>query len=831
MRTRASFLAFFCLLLPIISFAAEERGSGEGINRPPSRHFVLDPQHALSAAERAGLAENGCVIERALPGGRYLVSISGSSTVDNSDLRVKKLTPLTAEAKMDVSAYRVAAQARPFARIKVLFHDDASFAAARMAIEEAGGAVEDPLARDFGPLRSLRARVPSLSILQLAEDEAVLSIYGVRAYKATTWNADEAAMSKDTPLNSAPYNLGGTGVVLSYFELAPAQATHPEFQGRLSVEFTCASGDTQCLDSNNTNKSHATHVAGTMIAAGINPSAKGMASKATLHEFEAADPDQVWLTQKDTTLKQLGSIADNNSWGYVLGWSTDGSTGWTWNEGDELIGGYDGTISAVLDHVAITGGPVMIHAAGNEAEASENGGPTTAPFSHNHVDSNGVATNDVYCYSVNGTGTDCPTPQCSAGASFCETARHPTHIPYGSIGWTASAKNVVSVGAVDFSKTIASFSSRGPTKDGRVKPEVVTKGVSVYSTFPTDLYRTLSGTSMATPVVTGSLALFAEQWRKTFSGSNPAPVELKALAIAGADDLGNPGPDFDYGFGLLDAKASVDLILADGGKGKRIKLDNAANGSQFDYSVTLPQAQDLRVVLSWFDPEALPLNVQEVATKVLINDLDVKVVEPNGNTVLPYVLDMNKPAAPATRGVNTVDNTEEVEIKGAAPGLYHVIVTGKTVTANPPQQFVLITNADITAAASPCTDPTEPNSTPATAYGPLATNSVTQARICDAADVDYFRFTPNPSGVATIVVTASDTPLTVSVGPGTDALSPLVTQNIAAGTSQTFRINVSAGTQDLVSVKPNGAVGTSGAYWVSVTYPFTWPARRRAAQR
>ena len=76
---------------------------------------------------------------------------------------------------------------------------------------------------------------------------------------------------------------------------------------------------------------------------------------------------------------------------------------------------------------------------------------------------------------------------------------------------------------------------------------------------------------MASPVVTGIAALLAEQWRKTFAGANPQASQLKALILAGADDLGNPGPDYTYGFGLVNAKNSVDLIIADGGKGDRIR--------------------------------------------------------------------------------------------------------------------------------------------------------------------------------------------------------------------------------------------------------------------
>jgi hypothetical protein len=58
---------------------------------------------------------------------------------------------------------------------------------------------------------------------------------------------------------------------------------------------------------------------------------------------------------------------------------------------------------------------------------------------------------------------------------------------------------------------------------------------------------------MASPVVTGIAALLTEQWRKTFTGANPKAAEtLKALILAGAQDLGNPGPDYTYGFGLVE---------------------------------------------------------------------------------------------------------------------------------------------------------------------------------------------------------------------------------------------------------------------------------------
>src|ERR1051326_7795970 len=82
---------------------------------------------------------------------------------------------------------------------------------------------------------------------------------------------------------------------------------------------------------------------------------------------------------------------------------------------------------------------------------------------------------------------------------------------------------------------------------------------------------------------------------------------LKALAIAGADDAGAVGPDATYGYGFLNAKASADLIIADGGVGKRIRFDSADANTHADYPLTVPSARNVRVLLPWFDPPPLPL--------------------------------------------------------------------------------------------------------------------------------------------------------------------------------------------------------------------------------
>jgi len=345
---------------------------------------------------------------------------------------------------------------------------------------------------------------------------------------------------------------------------------------------------------------------------------------------------------------------------------------------------------------------------------------------------------------------------------------------------------------------------------------------------------------MAAPVITGTMALLTQQWRNTTgdASAHPNPVMLKAITIAGADDLGNVGPDVDYGYGFLNAKASADLIIADGGVGKRIKSDSAAQGAQFDYPLTVGANQNVRVVLSWFDPEALPLGSEEVTKAVLINDLDVKIVAPDGSTTLPYMLVQDDPCyanngticKAAVRAVNTIDNNEEVEIKNASAGTYHVIVNGTRVIQSSPQTFdVVASGGDFTTNDAPCVDATEPNDTIATAYGPLPRATPVNAAICSDSDVDNFRFTTIGVGAVTVILGTVDTPLTVTIsGSGVTTF----TRNLAAGTNNGFGTLTTTASPSVVNieVKANGPRGATGAYTISVEYPFGVPPRRRGVK-
>jgi hypothetical protein len=828
MLTRNRFAyAFVLLLLPIVAQALPPDHDSR-----PMRHYILESDVPLDAAASAELASEGIDVQQPMSNHRYLVRIRDGVTVPH-DARIRSMRAYDASQKIARAAYAEAAQGKAFARLRILFQKDVTFDDAQAAIEAVGGTIDMPLDAALAHPQRLTVRIPSSAALTLAQDERVFGVYGP-PLRPKSLNAVAAQVSNVTPLYSAPYSLNGSGVVLSTFEPdGHPDTAHNEFGGRLTSHFAASRPVND----------HATHTSGTMIAAGNNAAAKGMSPAATLHAFDANpslangdfDADK-FFSDKQDTVKSVGSVADNNSWDFALSWQ-DGNV---WYGNEDAYGAYSGLESEPYDAIARTANePLIVHAAGNDATA---GNPALLqPWSpHRHIEDKTPSDTypHTYCYSQNGSGTDCPTASpfnCSAGLTYCEKTKHPTHGANTTIGLMASTKNTVTVGAIQpVALAIASFSSRGPTTDGRVKPELVAKGTDQFSTFPNNGYARAQGTSMSTPVVTGIAGILTQQYRNTF-GKTPSAALLKTLLIAGADDLGNAGPDYTYGFGLADAKASADLIRDDNGTGSRIRTGSVTAGQEIDFPITLAAAQRLRVVLGWFDPEVLLTPESEdddpLADKTLVNDLDVRVVDPTGTTVLPYVLNKSTPDAVATRGVNHTDTTEEVEIANAVAGTYHVIVKGAIGDArSSSQDFVLIANGGVTVPT--CTDNYEPNDTQATAFGNLMSAQVVSAKICSASDVDYFTFTTNTSPVA-VTVTATDTPLKVTLSSNlTNTVVQTIAPNSSATLSATFFPTFAppGNIAIFVRVEANGAVGATGAYTLTPSYTFSSTPRKRSTK-
>jgi len=808
MRRASSVLAV--LLVSTAVLAAEPNVRTRTIDRSFDgvRRMVLQAARPLTPADEAELAAQGVVIGRALPNGRYLARVAGGKAI--ADARVAAIEPLSNQKKITRTALREASIGRTWAELNVYFHDDVDFERARTALLSAGAAIE-PLLLDFGSMKRITAKVAPEAMEALAANDDVAAITGPVRFKIRGDNAPTAVLQHVTELYGAPYGLSGAGVTVSLFELGPAQADHVEFGGRLIVQPSVTGG-------NSANRLHATHVAGTIGASGVRVDAKGMAPAVKIFQFCVRSGGNTctgnFLDDKDTELTKIGSAIDNNSWGYILGWDSEDYP--VWNDGDILWGAYWLEMTSPIDAISLERDVLFVHSAGNDGDA-----PFLGDFAnHRHVDDNGDTIKDkLFCYSIRGDGTDCPAAVCTGG---CETTKHHTMTPYDTIGVTASGKNTIAVGAVQLlgeSLTIAGFSSRGPAKDGRVKPDVVARGFGVLSTIPTGGYGVNQGTSMAAPSVTGIAALLTEQHRKTL-GTDPGAVELKALILAGAQDIGPAGPDYTFGYGLVNAKASADLIIANSGRGIRKFNVSQTSPVEIPLIISEPQA-NMRVLLQWGDP-SIPLTGDEfIADKALVNDLDIKVVGPNGTEYLPYVLDPANVEKLAAPGVNTRDNTELVEIKSAAAGVYRAIISG--AKASKAQDAVLVTSARTPA---PCVDPTESTNNDAQGYGDLSPGSTIYAGLCTSTDVDRFRFNAMP-GAVSVVVTTGDTAVTVELSGG--ATSSLV---VPANTTQTVSGTVTGSTAKsvTVSIRPQTTVGLEPLYSFTPRFTQQSGTRRRSVR-
>jgi len=128
-----------------------------------------------------------------------------------------------------------------------------------------------------------------------------------------------------------------------------------------------------------------------------------------------------------------------------------------------------------------------------------------------------------------------------------------------SIVIPGDAENVITVGAVDISGEIFKLSSRGPTANGEVKPDLVAQGVDVVSAlaWSKNGKSSVSGTSMAVPQVSGAAAVLEE------ADEDLDPADVKRVLLKTADDLGPPGQDNTYGYGALNLTRALLSIDAD----------------------------------------------------------------------------------------------------------------------------------------------------------------------------------------------------------------------------------------------------------------------------
>ena len=518
-----------------------------------------------------------------------------------------------------------------------------------------------PSRRRFGTI--LRGKINPARLDALAQSEAVLWIEPARKMKLNDEVASRIVAGDggfhETLTQSLGYDGRGVAVAVADSGLnnGDAATMHPDLFGRATNFFYYGT-----LTDASDGHSHGTHVAGIiagngavgetddngfLYGLGVAPGARIIAQRIFDAGGNYALPASFNYETLTRDATSVGAVIGSNSWG------------------DDTEGEYD--LSA-------------------------------AEFDEFVRDANSLALGDQPYILEFSAGNAGPGPQ--------------------TVGSPAVGKNVIATGASendrsglliyeDGPEVMADFSSRGPCKDGRIKPDVVAPGTwiaSLKSASATDenawlpiseSYMYQGGTSQAGPHVSGAAAVFVQYYRQTHTNATPSPALVKAAFINSAHDLDNsidtaPVPNMDEGWGRIDLAALVqpdrhfdfldqNKLLATGQKWERTLIVNGA-------------ATPLKLTLAYTDVPGFP-----GAIPALVNDLDLEVVAPDGRIYRGNQFDAAGESVPNASQADRINNVEGVTISDPVPGEYTVRVRAFNVvqdarhdTAAVDQDFALV---------------------------------------------------------------------------------------------------------------------------------------------
>lgn len=529
--------------------------------------------------------------------------------------------------------------------------------------------------------------LPLRTVMSNGRIQEIAAFDGDRPRYFTTHNVNAAITTGANLLQSSPYTLSGSGVTIGLWDGGSARSTHQEFGSRVAV----MDGATM-ID-------HATHVGGTLIAVGAVASAHGMAAAATIASYDWTGDTTEMTSQGATYAGEQGKIyLSNHSYGYISGWNyVNGGSPyrlWEWNgtgttsTSIEPDFGLYNTYARNSDSLAFNAPYYLIfRSAGNDRGDN----PATGAAVALSPGSTSVVTYD-------------PALRPAGDGSY--------RGGFDTIGFDAVAKNVITIGSAsdavtsgvrDVTKaTVSSFSCWGPTDDGRIKPDVVANGENLYSSLSASdaAYGTYSGTSMATPNAVGSSALLIQQYGNLFPAQAMRASTLKGLLIHTADDRGSPGPDYKYGWGLVNVQAAADLIRDHQVYPAKLRItENQLTTSTVTrtHSFVWDGLAPISATLCWTDPAAAALTASDSRSARLVNNLDLKIIAPNGSVFSPYVMPFvgtwtqASMDLSATTGVNNTDNVEQVRVAAPpAAGVYQAVVSFSGSLTNASQNYSLL---------------------------------------------------------------------------------------------------------------------------------------------
>lgn len=495
---------------------------------------------------------------------------------------------------------------------------------------------------------------------------------GLPMYLITESNIGAAATIGTTSLwpgGPSGLNLSGSSAnvksKLAVWDGGKVRATHVELAGRVVQR-----------DGSPTNSDHSTHVAGTLIAAGVNAQAKGMSyGQQELVAYDFSNHISEIMNEAPNLL------VSNHSYGSIAGWHfNEGQNRWEFHgqfsANEDYKMGFYSNEAQIFDSIAYNA-PFYLIVKSSGNKRNENGPAVGQPY---------------FRFDVNGSMT-------SAGN---RPAGISNNDGFDIIPTYGTSKNVLTVGAVNAipngytrkeDVVMSSFSSWGFTDDGRIKPDVVANGVGLLSSTAgsDNAYSTFSGTSMATPNAAGSLLLLQEYYSQLHAGNFMRSATLKGIVIHTADEAGTaPGPDYQFGWGLINMKKAADVITANNST-HLIHENVLNNGGTFSLPVIASGSGTLSATISWTDPKGdVESPTVNSPNRKLVHDLDI-VIKKGATTFRPWILNPANPSAAATTGDNIRDNVEKVEILNVVPGdTYTIEITHKNTLARGSQAYSLI---------------------------------------------------------------------------------------------------------------------------------------------
>ncbi|MCK0132824.1 S8 family serine peptidase [Arenibacter sp. S6351L] len=420
--------------------------------------------------------------------------------------------------------------------------------------------------------------------------------------------------------------INGENMLVGIWDGGAVLTNHKEFGSRV-----------QTLDESEIVDSHATRVAGILVAQGLDKKSKGVAYKA-----KAVSND--WRRDKIEVAEMAadGLLLSNHSYGIM----SDRVPDWYFGSYIQVSRDWDKIMYNAPYYLMVT-------AAGNSQKSKDNEAP-------------------IFGSASNG---------------------------YDLMLGFATSKNGVTVAAADIETndqgqllkaSVTTYSSFGPVDDGRIKPDIAAYGTNIYTTGITNdtKYETANGTSVAAPGVTGSMLLIQE-YHEQMEGSFMRAATLKGLVLHTADDVDAPGPDYKMGWGVINSKSAVEAIV-NKGFSSMISEETLTEGETKTYKVVANGTEPLSASISWTDPTTGAVNSGTLndMSAALINDLDIRITK-DGKTFLPWKLNAAKADAPAVNGDNRVDPFEKIDIQNAE-GDYTITVTHKNTLNQGPQNFSII---------------------------------------------------------------------------------------------------------------------------------------------